>query len=536
MNAKEFAEIKCAVDLAINQIVEKGCDDIFKPPVFSTSLEHQIISANVADFASEARKQAIKFIKNANLETDKIGEVRKSLVVKDQYTFRQVCWLDPFDSVKYLALCVLLFKDIEAARIPKAKGVIHSHRVSDIEGELFDRNFGYDSFRARSGELSRQYMGKWKIVTDVSNFFDRIGNHSLENHLLNIGCNKKYTTLLREMLYYWSGDRRSYGLPVGSDASRIVSEAVLIDIDNRLIEENIPFVRYVDDFRIFAETRSQAYQFMQRLTSLLAEEGLSVNSKKTKIFEVVDESELHVEVAIPGGEHETLDLEKKIEVKAVRTVSGRSSISKFYKKPGKEALEKIKKHTRDEIFAGLDEATAEEEEEIIKLAVKYFVYVEQDAEILRQLIDRKVTTVFYIVDALVKEVDRIDPNVRNAAKTALLKAIDVHAAAYPFIIPLLRLTATEGYHDSSVVSPVVDAHKINDNILFFREAVTLGFGRLDRARIRMLALEVFNAVPACVQRAIYHAVKNHDGLSEAEKNPLLKNMRQGPEDWFIRRM
>ena len=275
---------------------------------------------------------------------------------------------------------------------------------------------------------------------------------------------------------------------------------------------------------------------MQYLTALLADEGLSVNSKKTRIFQVVDESELHVETAIPGGEHEAIDLEMKIEVRSVRFVSGRSSISKYYKRPGKDALDKIKRNSRDAILARLDNALPEEEEDLIKLAVKYFVYVESDVEILQRLIARKITTVFYIVDALVKEADNIDAAVRNEAKLALLEAIDINTAAYPFIIPLIRLTTTEGYRDSSVVSSVIDKHKIDDNILFFKEAIALGFSGLDRARLRKLALEVFNTVPACVRRTIYHAVQNNSELTANEKHPLLKNMKQGPDDWFINRM
>ena len=76
----------------------------------------------------------------------------------------------------------------------------------------------------------------------------------------------------------WSG-RDSYGLPVGGNASRLLAEAALIDIDRYLISQNITYVRFVDDFRIFAENTDQAAYFFQVLQSRLAEDGLTLNSE-----------------------------------------------------------------------------------------------------------------------------------------------------------------------------------------------------------------------------------------------------------------
>lgn len=70
-------------------------------------------------------------------------------------------------------------------------------------------------------------------------------------------------------------------------------------------------------------------------------------------------------------------------------------------------------------------------------------------------------------------------------------------------------------------------------MLFFREAIQLGSPCLDRARLRKLAMDVFENVPDFVRRAIYCAISNHDSLSADEKRPLLKNMEQHAEDWFI---
>lgn len=321
--------------------------------MFSHSIESEILAiASFADeFRAEAKKQAIAFLKNADLQTGKIGLARRSLVAKDENTFRQVAWLDPFDAVKYLSLAVLALEKIEPLRPAKDDQIVHSHRSAAVAGMLFDEKFGYDSFRARSSALSNERIGKWKVVTDIANFFDRVGNHTLENHLLDAGLERKYAKLISEVLFFWAGDRRSFGIPVGSDASRVLAEAILLDVDRKMVEAGIVFVRYVDDYRIFADSKSEALRHVAYLTTLLAEEGLTLNSKKTDIFQIIEATEV---VALANrfaeGEHEVIDLDEKIEIKRLVRVSGRSAISKFYREPGKEALKKIKLLPKGEII------------------------------------------------------------------------------------------------------------------------------------------------------------------------------------------
>ena len=537
VNKAEYDKAQNAIDLAIARIIEKGSDDVFKPPIFSPSLESGVLTKCQGEFTKKAGADTLSFLKAANLQKERIGPTRRCLVTKDQNTFRQVAWLDPFDAVKYLATSLMVFAEIEAERLPKAEGWVHSHRRADLDTEIFDPNFGYDSFREKSSSLSKDRVGEWKVVTDISNFFDRIGNHSLESHLLNIGCDKKYVTLLREMLLFWAGDRRSFGVPVGSDASRILSEAVLLNVDRKLRESNIVFTRYVDDFRLFAKTRLEALKSVETLTSLLADEGLSLNSRKTEIFQIVDPGEVAaIANRFAGGEHEKIDLNEKIEVKRAVRVSGRTAISRFYREPGKEALKKIVAIPKAEIMAAFHDANEDAVEQQIKLAVKYFIYADQDVEILKALIDGKITSIFYICDALVKEAEKFDANRCVQIKAAVFDSFDWSSGAYPLQVPIIRVASHSSFFEPRFVRTVVDGHLQTDNMLFFREAISLGYPCLDRPRLRKLAMEVFGNVPQFVQRSIYAAIKDHAGLSDDEKRPLLKNMKQHAADWFIDRL
>lgn len=530
------AKIK-AINLAIDHILEKGCDDIFRPPTFSVSLEHQIIGNDVVGFRKRATSDTLKFLNNANLEHSRIGPIGNTLVVKDDRAFRSVSWIDPFDSVKYLSLCLLLFPKIEAARIPENQNIIHSHRISKLENEIFDRSYGYNSFRAQSGVISREQVGRWKVITDISNFFDRIGNHSLENHLLDVGCDKKLVTLLREVLLFWAGDRRSFGVPVGSDASRIISEAVLIDVDRKLHQLGVNFLRYVDDFRIFTSTRAEAYSAIQLLTSLLADEGLSLNAKKTEVLAILDEEDPALDMnRFVATEHETIDLEHRVEIKRTVRISGRTQISKYYQEPGKEALRKIRQLKKEDLISAFEAAAERDIEDGIKLIMKFFVHAEQDTSLIELMLRRRVTSIFYISDALIKEKDKLSSEKREEALISIVLAFDWDKAPYPYQVPVLRLMADQEYKNDELARLLIDGQKLSGNALFYRELILLCFRNLDRPRIRELALVTYPQVQDFVKRAIFRAVADHPNLSEEEKRPLLKNMRQHSDDWFIDRI
>ena len=63
--------------------------------------------------------------------------------------------------------------------------------------------------------------------------------------------------VLEKMLTRFS-ENVSYGIPIGPAASRPLGEAVLIDVDSTLLSFDIDFVRFTDDYVIFATTPEEA--------------------------------------------------------------------------------------------------------------------------------------------------------------------------------------------------------------------------------------------------------------------------------------
>jgi hypothetical protein len=89
--------------------------------------------------------------------------------------------------------------------------------------------------------------------------------------------------LVRKLISDLSG-KNSYGIPVGPYASRLLAEAVLIDVDSYLLSERLDFVRWVDDYFFFTRTEQEAQEILIRLAEKLYDRhGLTLSALKTKI-------------------------------------------------------------------------------------------------------------------------------------------------------------------------------------------------------------------------------------------------------------
>lgn len=94
LTAEEFKRVSGAINMAITRVLDKGADDVFRPPIFSQSIEGAILGQKPDEFRREAFSRTLKFIQIADLQKHKIGPARRGLVTKDQNSFRQVAWLD----------------------------------------------------------------------------------------------------------------------------------------------------------------------------------------------------------------------------------------------------------------------------------------------------------------------------------------------------------------------------------------------------------------------------------------------------------
>jgi hypothetical protein len=270
--------IKRAVDIAIDNVLKEGLTDIFSRPFEVDFLKNNAFRKVIHAIVCNA-------LNGHNLQGLAVYPIAKVLYPKNNvFDFRSCALMQPLDTIKYTSLVMLAAEEIEKARIPKNKKVVFSYRVKPQKGYIFDYNANLTSFRNEA--IRRSKLKKVKVIAkcDIANFYDRINLHRLESILLSLKLDQWIVKLINELLLFWSG-RNSYSLPVGSNASRILAEACLLEVDRFLYSNKVNFIRFVDDYRFFAPDAKTAHYWITLLIERLSLEGLSLNPSKTLIEE-----------------------------------------------------------------------------------------------------------------------------------------------------------------------------------------------------------------------------------------------------------
>lgn len=295
-------EIKDAVRLAILNIQKESITDVdvFRRPFEINYLSQQEQYNQIYDIVVDRIKNALLKLDNDKEPFEALKELHLSplrtilIPKKNLFEFRKCSYTEPIDEIIYLALVLMIAPKIEKQRINTNKEIVFSYRLKkELVNEtkptyIFDLNYSYTPFRTSIAKKVQKTDAKIIVSCDISNFYDRLNLHRLENTLLAIPrIDKNVVVLLNEILLFWS-NRDSYGLPVGSNASRILAEASLINVDKFLLNKNIEFTRFVDDFRIFTKDAKEAHTYLSMLVERLNQEGLFLNTSKTKITAITE--------------------------------------------------------------------------------------------------------------------------------------------------------------------------------------------------------------------------------------------------------
>jgi len=229
---------------------------------------------------------------------------RKCLVPKGRFGFRIATQLDPLDILFYISIILEIADRIEAARIPPDQHISFSSRYlrDDDAYLLFDRSIGYPEFQQHSLDLSRQHP--YVVLTDIADFYPRIYLHRLENELSSaVTTLPSHVKAICRLIKSWNHNV-SFGIPIGNNPSRLLAELVIDDVDRSLLSDGVTFCRYVDDYRIFCNSREDAYRCLSNLARLLYEtHGLTLQAQKTRILT----SEEFMQEIIHSEERRALD-------------------------------------------------------------------------------------------------------------------------------------------------------------------------------------------------------------------------------------
>lgn len=261
---------------AIENVTRHGDTDIFPFPI-----ESHILFDKKEEFVGLIRRmnQDVR-VSLASTPPDHIG----ALAPAGYSGFRWVSQLDPLWNAAYLGWVLSIASEIESVRIPVEEERVYSYRYKwdDTEKTIFDRSIGWKSFIDKA--VSKATENDFVVSCDISEFYLRINHHRLENAIRHLPNGDAAAERLQPFL---SNFTRTYslGLPIGGPASRLLSELVLNHIDSLLLNEQVDFIRFVDDYYIFSKSYEDAFRALVLLTRMLIEnQGLQLQKSKTRIM------------------------------------------------------------------------------------------------------------------------------------------------------------------------------------------------------------------------------------------------------------
>lgn len=130
---------------------------------------------------------------------------------------------------------------------------------------------------------------RWVAHFDLSAFYDTISHEELIKRISPRGGNRDASDKIRQWLRAWCSVDVSrsidHGIPQGPIASDLLAECFLLPLDEALMEDNIRYVRYVDDIRTFSKSRFEAQKTAIKLEVYCRELGLIPQGKKFSIGE-----------------------------------------------------------------------------------------------------------------------------------------------------------------------------------------------------------------------------------------------------------
>ncbi len=234
MVKKEIIKKYC--HMAIKNILYEGTTDV---DLFNRPFEIEML--NNEAFADGICDKVVKSIMTKQLSELKLHKLGRVLIPKKSLSDYRKCSLtEVYDEIVFLTLALIVAGEVERLRINKSKQKVFSYRyMLQNNGRLFDPQYNYTAFRDEIIRKSEMNKNKVMVECDFANFYDRLNIHRIESILVSCDCiDKDIVNLINQVLLFWA-NRDSYGLPVGSNASRILAEASLIEVDNYLVSKKI---------------------------------------------------------------------------------------------------------------------------------------------------------------------------------------------------------------------------------------------------------------------------------------------------------
>ena len=214
----------------------------------------------------------------------------------------------------YRAFTIYDPKERMISAAPFRDRVVH-HALCRILEPIFEKTFISDSYANRKGKGThaavqryQQYARKhpWVLKCDIRKFFPSLDHEILKQEIRWKIWNADVLWLVDTIIDasnpqepvtdYFPGDDlftaldRRRGLPIGNLTSQFWANVYMNRFDHFVKETlRVPgYIRYVDDFVLFADSKEQLHAWLGQLEKYLAGIRLKLHPNKTRIFRTAD--------------------------------------------------------------------------------------------------------------------------------------------------------------------------------------------------------------------------------------------------------
>ena len=192
--------------------------------------------------------------------------------------------------------------------------VVH-HALCNVIEPIWERKFIFDTYANRVGKgthralnrvnyFSKKY--KYVLQCDIEQFFPSIDHIILKRKISKVVKDERTLWLINLLIdsgveifpkekppKYFLNDNlfsifRSRGLPIGNLTSQFWGNLYLNDFDHFVKRELKckAYVRYVDDFLLFGDSKKELWIWKKAIINKLAEERLSLHINQAQVFPV----------------------------------------------------------------------------------------------------------------------------------------------------------------------------------------------------------------------------------------------------------
>ena len=197
---------------------------------------------------------------------------------------RQFTMEKPSGGIRILSAQYLRDKLVQRALLivlePRAEQIFHPDSFAYRPGRSVAKALARVRERIRIGQ-------NWLVDADIRSFFDSIPHKILLRVLKGFIRQGDTMRLIEQWLaqgaHHASLLRRRRGISQGAILSPLFCNLYLTRFDDSLSRANIPFVRYADDFLLFADSRSRAEKALAYAAAELEKLGLQIHPEKTRV-------------------------------------------------------------------------------------------------------------------------------------------------------------------------------------------------------------------------------------------------------------